>query len=99
MDAARKYSRSNRPGCIAISKPIVTRSQISEVKDHEFDAFFADKDNVSMSSYKVDSKTNLLILYLKDNKEALWKKFEATYPDGIKRTSFMARLVNGQYIY
>lgn len=52
-----------------------------------------------MSSYKVHSKTNLPILYLKDNKEALWKKFEATYPDGIKRTSFMARLANGQFVY
>ncbi|CAG8531406.1 10493_t:CDS:2, partial [Diversispora eburnea] len=57
------------------------------------------KDNVSMSSYKVHSKTNLSILYLKDNKEALWKKYEVTYPDGIKQTSFMAQLENGQYIY
>lgn len=61
MDAAGKYSRSNGPGCIAISKPIVTQSRISEVKDYEFEAFFADKDNVSMSSYKVGSKTNLPI--------------------------------------
>ncbi|RIA94137.1 hypothetical protein C1645_818517 [Glomus cerebriforme] len=43
-----------------------------------------DKDNVFMSSYKVYAKINLPILYLKDNKEALWKKFEATYPDEIK---------------
>ena len=99
MNAARKYSQTNGPGCIAMSKPIVTRSRVSEVKDQEFEAFFADKDNVSMSSYKVHAKTNLPILYLKDNKEALWKKYEATYPDGIKRTSFMARLANGQYIY
>lgn len=99
MNAARKYSRTNGPGCITISKPIVTRSRIPEVKDKEFEAFFADKDNVSMSSYKVHSKTNLPTLYLKDNKEALWKKFEATYPDGIKRTSFMARLANGQFVY
>ncbi|RIB05719.1 hypothetical protein C2G38_2218909 [Gigaspora rosea] len=84
MDAARQYSRINGPGCIAISKPKITRSQISEVKDREFETFFVDKDNVSMSSYKVHSKTNLPILYLKDNKEALWKKYEATYPDGIK---------------
>jgi hypothetical protein len=34
-----------------------------------------------MSSYRVDPKTNLLLLYLKDNKESLWQKFEATYPD------------------
>jgi hypothetical protein len=57
MDAARKYSRTNGPGCIAISKLIVTLSRISKVKDHELEAFFSDKDNVSLSSYKVDSKT------------------------------------------
>ena len=45
-----------------------------------------------MSSYRVDPKTNLPLLYLKDDKEAFWQKFEATYPSGIKRTSFMARL-------
>jgi hypothetical protein len=58
-----------------------------------------DKDNVTMSSYKVDPKTNLPTLYLKDNKEELWKKFEATYPDGVKRTSFMAHLASGPYVY
>ena len=56
-----------------------------------------DKDNVTMSSYKIDTKTNLPVLYLQDNKQELWKKFEATYPDGIKRTSFMGRLTNGPY--
>ena len=52
-----------------------------------------------MSSYRVNSKTNLPLLYLKDSKETLWQKFEAAYPDGIKRTSFMARLASGQYVY
>jgi len=52
-----------------------------------------------MSSYRVDPKTNLPLLYLKDNKEALWQKFEATYLDGIKRTSFIARLVGGRFVY
>ncbi|RHZ54770.1 hypothetical protein Glove_423g82 [Diversispora epigaea] len=52
-----------------------------------------------MSSYRVDSKTNLPLLYLKNNKQSLWEKFEAIYPDGIKRTSFMARLTNGRYVY
>ena len=99
MNAARKYSRTNGPGCIAMNKPTVIRSRISEVKDREFEVFFTNKENVSMSSYKVHSKTNLPILYLKDNKEALWKKYEATYADGIKRTLFMAQLTNGQYIY
>ena len=52
-----------------------------------------------MSSYAVDKKMGLPLLYLKDNKQTLWEKFEATYPDGIKRTSFMARLANGRYVY
>ena len=52
-----------------------------------------------MSSYAVDNKTGLPLLYLKDNKQTLWEKFEATYPDGIKRTSFMARLAGGRYVY
>jgi len=52
-----------------------------------------------MSSYCVDPKTNLPLLYLKDNKEALWQKFEATYPNGIKRTSFIARLAGGRFVY
>ena len=47
----------------------------------------------------MDSKTNLPLLYLKDNKKQLWDKFEAMYPDGIKRASFMARLTNGRYVY
>ncbi|UZO16016.1 uncharacterized protein OCT59_007418 [Rhizophagus irregularis] len=52
-----------------------------------------------MSSYIVDSKTNLPLLYLKDNKKALWINLKLTYPDGIKRASFMARLANGRYVY
>ena len=75
------------------------RSYISEIKDREFESFFSDKNDVSISSYHVDPKTNLPLLYLKDNKKALWQKFEAIYPDGIKRTSFMTRLENGRYIY
>jgi hypothetical protein len=83
------YSRINGPGCVATRKPAITRNRISEIKNQEFENFFLDKDNVTMSSYKIDSKTNLPILYLNDDKEGLWKKFEATYPGGIKRTSFM----------
>ncbi len=77
----------------------MTRNYISEIKDKEFETFFSDKNNVTMSSYHIDPKTNLPLLYLKDNKKSLWQKFEATYPDGIKRTSFMARLASGRYVY
>ena len=52
-----------------------------------------------MSSYKVDSKTNLPILYLQDDKQTLWKKFSETYSNGIKKTSFMGRLQDGPYRY
>jgi hypothetical protein len=71
---------------------------MSEIKEREFELFFQDKSNVTMSSYKVDSKTNLPILYLQDQKEALWTKFEETYPNGMKKTSFMAQLANCSYI-
>ncbi|CAG8704179.1 11898_t:CDS:2, partial [Acaulospora morrowiae] len=52
-----------------------------------------------MSSYKVDTKTGLPVLYLKENKTSLWKKFLETYPNGMKRTSFMARLENSRFVY
>ncbi|CAB4435616.1 unnamed protein product [Rhizophagus irregularis] len=99
ISTAKKYSRVNGPGCPAKIKPVVTRNYISEIKDKEFESFFSDKDNVTMSSYRVDPKTSLPLLYLKDSKETLWQKFEAAYPDGIKRTSFMARLSSGRYVY
>ena len=72
---------------------------MSEVKEKQFELFFADKANVNMSSYKVDAKTQLPVLYLKDQKNTLWEKFAAVYPDGMKRTSFMARLQNGRFKY
>ncbi|UZO03157.1 uncharacterized protein OCT59_023569 [Rhizophagus irregularis] len=72
---------------------------MSEVKEKQFELFFADKENVNMSSYKVDAKTQLPVLYLKNQKNALWEKFSTTYPDGMKRTSFMARLQNGRFKY
>ena len=45
-----------------------------------------------MSSYKVDPKTGLPILYLLDQKQTLWERFSETYPNGMKRTAFMGRL-------
>ena len=67
---------------------------MNKIKEREFELFFADKANVNMSSYHIDKKTQLPVFYLKDQKNALWEKFSATYPDEIKRTSFMARLQN-----
>ena len=50
-----------------------------EIKEKEFKLFFTDKANVNMSSYKVDAKTQLSVLYLKNQKSTLWEKFSATY--------------------
>ncbi|GES77637.1 hypothetical protein GLOIN_2v1880126 [Rhizophagus clarus] len=86
---ARKHSRINEPGCSALEKPIIVCSKMSEVKEKEFQLFFADKTNVNMSSYKIDAKTQLPVLYLKDQKSTLWEKFSATYPNGMKYTSFI----------
>jgi hypothetical protein len=72
---------------------------MSEIKEKEFELFFTDKVNVNMSSYKVNAKTQLPILYLKDQKSALWEKFSATYPNGIKHISFMAHLQNSRFKY
>ncbi|RHZ88328.1 hypothetical protein Glove_23g66 [Diversispora epigaea] len=99
ITSAKHFARINDPGCSTIDKPKVTRTRVTEIQDAQFHTFFSDKNNVSMSSYSVDAKTGLPILYLKENKQSLWEKFEATYPDGIKRTSFMGRLANGQYVY
>ena len=98
ITSARKFSRLNGPGGAALFKPIFKKKKISEGKEKQFEAFFADKANVNMSSYKVDPKTNMPILYLKDQKSELWKKFSIQYPDGMKKTSFIARLTNATYL-
>ncbi|RHZ84259.1 hypothetical protein Glove_84g140 [Diversispora epigaea] len=99
VNAARKYSRINGPGCPALKKPVIVHSKMPEIKEKEFQLFFADKANVNMSSYKIDAKTQLPVLYLKDQKSALWKKFSTIYSDGMKRTSFMSRLQNSRFKY
>ena len=67
INAAKKYATLNGPGCRQINKPVVIRNPpfTKEIED-QFEAFFSDKANVSMSSYKVDLRTNHLILYLLD---------------------------------
>jgi hypothetical protein len=72
---------------------------LSIEKERQFEAFFADRENVTMSSYRVDVKTNMPILYLKDQKEALWERFQLKYSNGMKKTSFMARLADGKFKY
>ncbi|CAB5364774.1 unnamed protein product [Rhizophagus irregularis] len=48
INAAKKFSCVNGPGCPAKVKPVVKRNYISEIKDKEFESFFSDKDNVTM---------------------------------------------------
>ena len=72
---------------------------MAEIKEREFELFFADKANVNISSYHINQKTQLPVLYLKDQKSALWEKFSAIYSNGMKQTSFMAHLQNGWFKY
>ncbi|KAF0500237.1 hypothetical protein F8M41_020328 [Gigaspora margarita] len=65
---------------------------MSDVKEKEFELFFADKSNVNMSSYQVNKASGPPILYLQDQKKALWSKFESLYPNKMKKISFMGRL-------
>ena len=67
--------------------------------EKQFQNFFADKNIVNLSSYKVDTKTGEPLKYLKDQKETLWQKFFEMYPTGMKRTTFLARLKDGPYVY
>ena len=68
---AKMYSRINGHGCPAILKPTFRKKILSQEKEEQFEIFFSDKSNVNMSSYKIDAKTNLPVLYLNDQKEAL----------------------------
>ena len=71
---------------------------MAKIKEAQFLTFFQDKNNITQSSYQVDAKTGVPILYMQDQKEALWTKFNEQYPDGMQRTSFMTRLANCSHI-
>ncbi|RHZ69121.1 hypothetical protein Glove_290g83 [Diversispora epigaea] len=47
---------------------------------------------------EVKEKEFELFFKTKDQKQALWSKFEETYPNGMKKTSFMTRLANCTHI-
>jgi hypothetical protein len=70
-------------------------------QEHEdqFEWFMSNKENVNLSSYKIDTKTGLPLKYLSDQKEALWEKFHKLYPEGMRRSSFLKRLQNGPFVY
>lgn len=82
------------PGAPILDKPKRKIQRISNIQEENFKIFFQDRENVTMSSYQTDTKTGLPILYLRDQKLNLWNKFTETYPNGMKKTTFMARLQN-----
>ncbi|RHZ80672.1 hypothetical protein Glove_133g8 [Diversispora epigaea] len=106
----KKSLHSNKcgaEGCIRILSIIAEGFSISKLKKnlsigsdmitnaHKHARLYRpDHANIAQSSYKVDSKSNLPICYLRDQKSELWKKFEETYPNGMKKTLFMVRLAN-----
>ncbi|GBB99898.1 hypothetical protein RclHR1_36720001 [Rhizophagus clarus] len=96
---AKYHCEVNGPGCAVIDKPIITRVRITEEMEKQFQNFFADKNIVNLSSYRVDTKTGEPLKYLKDQKETLWQKYFELYPTGMKRTTFLARLKDGPYVY
>ncbi|UZO10793.1 uncharacterized protein OCT59_002371 [Rhizophagus irregularis] len=96
---ARKHARFIGYGVPPLFKPIVQRVKLSEESLVQFEVFFSNKENVNMSSYKTDSETGLPVLYLQDTKALLWKKFSESFPNGMRRTSFMTRLQGNRYQY
>ena len=91
---ARKHARLYGPGAPPINKIKRKVQRLSNVQEEQFTIFFQDRENVAMSSYHIDAKTGLPVLYLRDQKCELWNKFIETYPNGMKRSTFMARLKN-----
>ncbi|GBC15681.2 hypothetical protein GLOIN_2v1767205 [Rhizophagus irregularis DAOM 181602=DAOM 197198] len=80
INSARKYARLNGPGAPSLIKPKRTVKQMSEIKEKQFLMFFQDRSIVTQSSYQVD-KNGSPILYMRDQKIKLWKKFEETFPN------------------
>ncbi|RHZ75937.1 hypothetical protein Glove_208g81 [Diversispora epigaea] len=94
INKARKHARLYGPGAPPLDKPKRKVQRINNIQEEQFKIFFQDRENVTISSYQTDAKTGLPILYLCDQKFNLWNKFTETYPNGMKKTAFMARLNN-----
>src|SRR4051812_18583472 len=100
INNAREYARINGAGGVQLFSPRINKkSTITFEMQKQFGSFFADKANVSMSSYKVYPITNKPILYLQDQKESLCNKFSETYPNGIKRTTLLKQIKDDPFIY
>ncbi|RHZ43629.1 hypothetical protein Glove_960g4 [Diversispora epigaea] len=94
INKARKHARLYGPGAPPLDKPKRKVQRINNIQEEQFKIFFQDRENVTISSYQTDAKTGLPILYLRDQKFNLWNKFTETYPNGMKKTAFIARLNN-----
>jgi hypothetical protein len=99
VTSARLYAKTNGPGCLALSKPAITKVKLSKESLDQFMTFLLDKNNTTPSSYKVNEASGLPVMYLKNNKESLWQRFFELYPDGMKRTAFMTRLEDSRFVY
>ncbi|RIA82600.1 hypothetical protein C1645_862350 [Glomus cerebriforme] len=96
---AKIHGRVYGHGCPAVPKPPMRRKIMLQEHEDQFEWFMSSKENVNLSSYKVDTKTGLPLKYLSDQKEALWEKFHKLYPEGMKRTAFLKRLRDGPFVY
>ncbi|RHZ90012.1 hypothetical protein Glove_9g308 [Diversispora epigaea] len=96
INKARKHARLHGPGAPPLNKIKRTVQRIDVSKEEQFKIVFQDRENVTMSSYQIEAKSGLPILYLRDQKCNLWNKYSESYPTGIKRTNFMARLQNSK---
>ena len=96
---SRKHANMYGYGAPSLSKPVFTRNKLNQEQLDQFQLFFNDKENVSMSSFKTETKTGLPVLYLQDSKKSLWENFHEKYPNGMQHTSFMTRLEGGRFLY
>lgn len=86
-------------GAPPIEKPKLHRLKFKKEQIDQFERFFMRKDVVNMSSYRTHSKSGLPIMYLQDHKQSLWEKFSEEYPNGMRRTAFMTRLIGSRFVY
>jgi hypothetical protein len=96
---SKKHARLNGFGAPPLEKPKFHHLKFKMEQIDQFDSFFMRKDIVNMSSYRTHSKSGLPIMYLQDNKQALWAKFSEKYPNGMHCTVFMTRLQGSRFVY
>ncbi|CAB4461625.1 unnamed protein product [Rhizophagus irregularis] len=68
---AKIHGRIFGHGCPVAPKPLMRKKIMPQEHENQFEWFMSSKENVNLSSYKVDAKTGLPLKYLSDQKEAL----------------------------